>query len=127
MTKSPMGYDLLEPSGNDNVDIPTLWNAGVSNTETLFNELNNNFDALSMKPGNKTADVKTHDPDTNKPIWTSTITDADGVKLAEKIDKASADLSGKTIWTTTISIGGKTIIAIDKKTENGWEREVKNG
>lgn len=127
MTKSPMGYDLLEPAGNDNVDIPTLWNAAVANTEALFKQMSGDFDALSMKPGNKTSDVKSLAPDTKKPIWTSVVTDSTGVQIAQKVDKASEDLSGKTIWTSRISIGGKTVTVVDKQTENGWEREVKNG
>lgn len=127
MTKSPLGYTLLAPDGSDFVDIPKLWNDGVTNTELLFDKMGKDFDTLSMKPGNKTSDVKSLDPDTKKPIWTSVVTDSTGVEIAKKVDKASADLSGKTIWTTTISIGGKTVTVVDKQTENGWEREVKNG
>lgn len=127
MTKSPLGFDLLDPTGRDMVDIPTLWNAGITNVESLFDKLGKDFDTLSMEPGNKTSDVKSLDPDTKKPIWTSVVTDSTGVQIAQKVDKASEDLSGKTIWTSRISIGGKTVTVVDKQTENGWEREVKNG
>ena len=38
MTKSPLGYTLLAPDGSDFVDIPKLWNDGVTNTESLFDK-----------------------------------------------------------------------------------------
>lgn len=123
MTKSPMGYDLLAPDGSDFVDIPTLWNGGVTNTEALFKQMSADFDRLSMQPGHRTTDtLSTSD---NLDTWTSVITDAGGHEVARKVDKEGQQPDGKAMWTTTITIGDKTVTVTDKETATGWTREVK--
>ena len=123
MTKSPLGYDLLALDGSDFVDIPKLWNDGVTNTESLFDKMINAFDALAMQKGNRTTDTLTR-PDLLD-VWTSVITDAGGRELARKVDKEERQLNGRAQWTTTITIGDKTVTVTDKETDNGWTREVK--
>lgn len=123
MTKSPLGYTLLAPDGSDFVDIPKLWNDGVTNTESLFDKMGKDFDRLSMQPGHRTTDtLSTSD---NLDTWTSVITDAGGRELARKVDKEERQLNGKAMWTTTITIGDKTVTVTDKETATGWIREVK--
>lgn len=123
MTKSPLGYDLLALDGSDFVDIPKLWNDGVTNTESLFDKMINAFDALAMQPGNRTTDtLSTQD---NLDTWTSIITDAGGRELARKVDKEERQLNGRAQWTTTITIGDKTVTVTDKETATGWVMEVK--
>ena len=123
MTKSPLGYTLLAPDGSDFVDIPKLWNDGVTNTESLFDKMINAFDALAMQPGHRTTDtLSTQD---NLDTWTSVITDAGGRELARKVDKEGKQQDGKAMWTTTITIGDKTVTVTDKETATGWTREVK--
>lgn len=123
MTKSPLGYTLLAPDGSDFVDIPKLWNDGVTNTESLFDKMGKDFDRLSMQPGNRTTDTLTR-PDLLD-VWTSVITDAGGRELARKVDKEGKQPDGKAMWTTTITIGDKTVTVTDKETATGWVREVK--
>ena len=123
MTKSPLGYDLLAPDGSDFVDIPKLWNDGVTNTESLFDKMGRDFDSLSLTAGNRTTDtLSTSD---NLDTWTSVITDAGGQEVARKVDKEERQLNGRAQWTTTITIGDKTVTVTDKETDNGWTREVK--
>lgn len=123
MTKSPLGYDLLAPDGSDFVDIPKLWNDGVTNTESLFDKMGRDFDSLSLTAGNRTTDtLSTQD---NLDTWTSVITDAGGHEVARKVDKEGQQPDGKAMWTTTITIGDKTVTVTDKETDNGWTREVK--
>lgn len=81
------------------------------------------FDRLSMQPGHRTTDTLTR-PDLLD-VWTSVITDAGGRELARKVDKEGRQLNGKAMWTTTITIGDKTVTVTDKETDNGWTREVK--
>lgn len=81
------------------------------------------FDRLSMQPGNRTTDtLSTSD---NLDTWTSVITDAGGQEVARKVDKEGKQPDGRAQWTTTITIGDKTVTVTDKETENGWTREVK--
>ena len=81
------------------------------------------FDRLSMQKGNKTTDtLSTQD---NLDTWTSVITDAGGHEVARKVDKEGKQPDGKAMWTTTITIGDKTVTVTDKETDNGWTREVK--
>lgn len=127
MTKSPMGYDLLEPAGNDNVDIPTLWNAAVANTEALFKQMSGDFDALSLTPGNNTDDTCTTSPE-GLDTWITIITSASDEELARKVEKESKQSNGKALWTTTITMKGKpsvTCVDKEKATGDGWVREVK--
>ena len=123
MTKSPLGYTLLAPDGSDFVDIPKLWNDGVTNTESLFDKMGKDFDRLSMQPGHRTTD--TLSASDNLDTWTSVITDAGGHEVARKVDKEGKQPDGKAMWTTTITIGDKTVTVTDKETDNGWTREVK--
>ena len=81
------------------------------------------FDRLSMQPGNRTTDTLTR-PDLLD-VWTSVITDAGGRELARKVDKEERQLNGRAQWTTTITIGDKTVTVTDKETATGWTREVK--
>lgn len=123
MTKSPLGYDLLAPDGSDFVDIPKLWNDGVTNTESLFDKMGRDFDSLSLTAGNRTTDtLATSD---NLDTWTSVIADAGGHEVARKVDKEGQQPDGKAMWTTTITIGDKVVTVTDKETDNGWTREVK--
>jgi hypothetical protein len=81
------------------------------------------FDRLSMQTGNKTTDtLSTAD---NLDTWTSVISDAGGHEVARKVDKEGKQPDGKAMWTTTITIGDKTVTVTDKETDNGWTREVK--
>ena len=123
MTKSPLGYDLLALDGSDFVDIPKLWNDGVTNTESLFDKMINAFDALAMQKGNRTTDTRATSD--NLDTWTSVITDAGGHEVARKVDKEGKQPDGKAMWTTTITIGDKTVTVTDKETATGWTREVK--
>lgn len=123
MTKSPLGFDLLDPTGRDMVDIPTLWNDGVTNTESLFDKMGKDFDRLSMQLGHRTTDtLSTQD---NLDTWTSVITDQGGHEVARKVDKEGQQPDGKAMWTTTITIGDKTVTVTDKETATGWTREIK--
>ena len=81
------------------------------------------FDRLSMQPGHRTTDTLTR-PDLLD-VWTSVITDAGGRELARKVDKEERQLNGRAQWTTTITIGDKTVTVTDKETATGWVREVK--
>lgn len=81
------------------------------------------FDRLSMQPGNRTTDtLATSD---NLDTWTSIITDQGGHEVARKVDKEERQLNGRAQWTTTITIGDKTVTVTDKETATGWTREVK--
>ena len=81
------------------------------------------FERLSTTAGNRTTDtLSTQD---NLDTWTSVITDADGHELARKVDKEGKQPDGKAMWTTTITIGDKTVTVTDKETATGWVREVK--
>lgn len=81
------------------------------------------FDRLSMQPGHRTTDTLTR-PDILD-VWTSVITDAGGRELARKVDKEERQLNGRAQWTTTITIGDKTVTVTEKETATGWVREVK--
>ena len=81
------------------------------------------FEYLAGVPGNRTTDtLSTQD---NLDTWTSIITDAGGRELARKVDKEERQLNGRAQWTTTITIGDKTVTVTDKETATGWVREVK--
>lgn len=81
------------------------------------------FDRLSMQPGHRTTDtLSTQD---NLDTWTSVITDAGGHEVARKVDKEGKQPDGKAMWTTTITIGDKTVTVTDKETATGWTKEVK--
>lgn len=81
------------------------------------------FDRLSMQPGHRTTDTLTR-PDLLD-VWTSVITDAGGHEVARKVDKEGKQPDGKAMWTTTITIGDKTVTVTDKETATGWTREVR--
>lgn len=124
MTKSPYGYDLLAPDGSDFVNIPELWNTGVNITESLFDKMGRDFDALAMQPGNRTTDTLTAQDGLD--TWTSVITDAGGHEVARKVDVEGVQSDGKAMWTTTITFAGQAPIVItDTETANGWTREVR--
>lgn len=81
------------------------------------------FEYLAGVPGHRTTDtLSTQD---NLDTWTSVITDAGGRELARKVDKEGKQQDGKAMWTTTITIGDKTVTVTDKETATGWTREVK--
>lgn len=122
MTKSPYGYDLLAPDGSDFVNIPELWNTGVSITESLFDKIGRDFDRLSLQPGNRTTDTLTTQDGLD--TWTSVITDADGHEVARKVDVESRNGSFA-VWTSTITIGDKVVTIVDTETATGWTREVR--
>lgn len=122
MTKSPYGYDLLAPDGSDFVNIPELWNTGVSITESFFDKMGQDFAGLSVQPGNRTTDtLSTSD---NLDTWTSVITDASGHEVARKVDVESRN-GNFAVWTSTITIGDKVVTIVDTETANGWTREVR--
>lgn len=123
MTKSPYGYDLLAPDGSDFVNIPELWNTGVNITESLFDKMGRDFDALAMQAGNRTTDTLTTQDGLD--TWTSVITDAGGNEVARKVDVEGVQSDGKAMWTTTITIGDKVVTVTDTETANGWTREVR--
>ena len=81
------------------------------------------FEYLAGVPGHRTTDTLTR-PDLLD-VWTSVITDAGGRELARKVDKEERQLNGRVQWTTTITIGDKTVTVTDKETATGWAREVK--
>lgn len=81
------------------------------------------FEYLAGQPGNRTTDtLATSD---NLDTWTSVITDAEGHEVARKVDKEGKQPDGRAQWTTTITIGDKTVTVTDKETATGWVREVK--
>ena len=80
------------------------------------------FDRLSMQAGNRTTDTLTTQDGLD--TWTSVITDASGIELARKVDVEGVQSDGKAMWTTTITIGDKTVMVTDKETATGWTREV---
>ena len=99
--------------------VATLDSTGKVPPEQMINA----FDALAMQPGHRTTDtLATSD---NLDTWTSVITDAGGHEVARKVDKEGKQPDGKAMWTTTITIGDKTVTVTDKETDNGWTREVK--
>ena len=122
MTKSPYGYDLLAPDGSDFVNIPELWNTGVSITESLFDKIGRDFDRLSLQPGNRTTDTLTTQDGLD--TWTSVITDASGHEVARKVDVESRNGSFA-VWTSTITIGDNVVTVVDTETATGWTREVR--
>ena len=122
MTKSPYGYDLLAPDGSDFVNIPELWNTGVSITESFFDKMGRDFDRLSLQPGNRTTDTLTTQDGLD--TWTSVITDADGHEVARKVDVESRNGSFA-VWTSTITIGDNVVTVVDTETATGWTREVR--
>lgn len=81
------------------------------------------FDRLSLTAGNRTTD--TLSTSGNLDTWTSVITDAGGHEVARKVDEEGRQPDGKAMWTTTITIGDKTVTVTDKETATGWTREVK--
>lgn len=122
MTKSPYGYDLLAPDGSDFVNIPELWNTGVSITESLFDKMGQDFASLSTKAGNRTTDTLTTQDGLD--TWTSVITDASGHEVARKVDVESSN-GNFAVWTSTITIGDNVVTVVDTETATGWTREVR--
>ena len=94
-----------------------------SSTGAVVEEALKDFDRLSLTAGHRTTDtLSTSD---NLDTLTSVITDAGGHEVARKVDKEGKQPDGKAMWTTTITIGDKTVTVTDKETDNGWTREVK--
>lgn len=94
-----------------------------SSTVAVVEEALKDFNRLSLTAGNRTTDtLATSD---NLDTWTSVITDASGQELARKVDVEGRQPDGKAMWTTTITIGDKTVTVTDKETATGWTREVK--
>lgn len=54
--------------------------------------------------------------------WTTIIT-KESAELARKVDVESEE-NGKAVWTTTITIGDKTVTYLQKETEKGWVTTV---
>ena len=94
-----------------------------SNTALIVDEALRSFDRLSLTAGNRTTDTLT--TQNGLDTWTSVITDAGGQELARKVDKEGVQSDGKAMWTSTITIGDKTVTVTDKETATGWTREVK--
>lgn len=112
---------------NDTFNIKKMlndnWDKIDEKTTTTVEEALKDFDRLSLTAGHRTTDtLSTQD---NLDTWTSVITDAGGRELARKVDKEGRQPDGKAMWTTTITIGDKTVTVTDKETDNGWIREVK--
>lgn len=78
---------------------------------------------LENQPGNKVVSTVETAPETGFDTWT-TIISKDGVELAREVDVESEE-DGKAIWTSTITIGDKTVTVTDTETATGWTREVK--
>ena len=94
-----------------------------SSTGAVVEEALKDFDRLSLTAGHRTTDtLATSD---NLDTWTSVITDAGGQEVARKVDKEGKQPDGKAMWTTTITIGDKTVTVTDTETDNGWTREVR--
>ena len=112
---------------NDTFNIKKMlndnWDKIDEKTTTTVEEALKDFDRLSLTAGNRTTDTLTR-PDLLD-VWTSVITDAGGRELARKVDKEGKQPDGKAMWTTTITIGDKTVTVTDKETATGWVREVK--
>ena len=99
------------------------WDKIDENTAAVVEVALKSFDRLAMQPGNKTVDTLSTD-NTGKDTWTSVITDTDGQELARKVDVESK--SGEyDKWTSTITIGDKSITITDTETASGWVREVR--
>lgn len=81
------------------------------------------FEYLAGVPGHRTIDTLAASQGLD--TWTSIITDAGGQEVARKVDKEGKQPDGKAMWTTTITIGDKTVTVTDKETATGWTREVK--
>lgn len=99
--------------------VATLDNTGKVPPEQMINA----FDALAMQPGNRTTDTLTTQDGLD--TWTSVITDASGHEVARKVDVEGVQSDGKAMWTSTITIGDKSITITDTETATGWVREVK--
>lgn len=54
--------------------------------------------------------------------WTTIIT-KESAELARQVDVESEE-NGKAVWTTTITIGDKTVQYLQKETEKGWVTTV---
>ena len=99
------------------------WDKIDENTAMIVEVALKSFDRLAMQVGNRTVDTLSPDA-TGKDTWTSVITDADGQELARKVDAESK--SGEyDKWTSTITIGDKSITITDTETASGWVREVR--
>ena len=99
------------------------WDKIDENTAMIVEVALKSFDRLAMQVGNRTVDTLSTDA-TGKDTWTSVITDADGQELARKVDAESK--SGEyDKWTSTITIGDKSITITDTETASGWVREVR--
>lgn len=90
-------------------------------TALVVEEALKSFDRLSMQAGNRTTDTLTTQDGLD--TWTSVITDASGNEVARKVDVESRNGSFA-VWTSTITIGDKTVTVTDRETATGWEREV---
>ena len=112
---------------NDTFNIKKMlndnWDKIDEKTTTTVEEALKDFDRLSMQPGNRTTDTLATSQGLD--TWTSVISDAGGHEVARKVDKEGKQPDGKAMWTTTITIGDKTVTVTDKETDNGWTREVK--
>lgn len=93
-----------------------------SNTALVVEEALRSFDRLSTKAGNRTTDTLTTQDGLD--TWTSVITDASGSEVARKVDVESK-VGEYARWTSTITIGDKSITIVDTETATGWTREVR--
>lgn len=112
---------------NDTFNIKKMlndnWDKIDEKTTTTVEEALKDFDRLSLTAGNRTTDTLATSQGLD--TWTSVISDAGGHEVARKVDKEGKQPDGKAMWTTTITIGDKTVTVTDKETDNGWTREVK--
>ena len=83
----------------------------------------NAFDAFAMQAGHRTTDTLTTQDGLD--TWTSVITDASGTDVARKVDVEGVQSDGKSMWTSTITIGDKVVTVVDTETATGWTREVR--
>lgn len=90
-------------------------------TASVIEEMLATFDRLTMQAGHTTTDTLTTQDGLD--TWTSVITDASGNEVARKVDVESRNGSFA-VWTSTITIGDKTVTVTDRETATGWEREV---
>lgn len=97
------------------------WDKIDEKTVAKVEEALKSFDYLSMQPGNRTTDTLTTQDGLD--TWTSVITDADGHEVARKVDVESKN-GNYARWTSTITIGDKTVTVTDTETATGWTREV---
>lgn len=129
MTESEfLKLPILSPDGTDFIDIPTLWNDGTSKLEAAIykndlslREIVTTLEYLASQPG-VTVTEEEAVGESGFSTWTTIIT-KESAELARQVDVESEE-NGKAVWTTTITIGDKTVTYLQKETEKGWVTTV---